>query len=220
MCVSRAQNHHGPQQDMAHILWMGGSPCSGKSSIAAILAEAYGLQAYHVDDVFNKRHSRRLNPEKQPALCKWINASCDEQWMHPADDLLAEVQACYSEQFGLVLGDLQSLSQGGQLIVEGTALLPDRVCGLLSDQQRAIWVVPTEKFLRAHYPGRGLWVQTILSRCADREQAFENWMNRDAAFSSWIIDRTQALGLELLVVDGSRSIAENAALVAGHFGLT
>src|SRR4051812_44033795 len=37
-------------------LWIGGSPCSGKSTVAAVIAAARGLPLYSCDDAF-ERHA-------------------------------------------------------------------------------------------------------------------------------------------------------------------
>jgi replication-associated recombination protein RarA len=34
---------------MPNVLWLGGSPCAGKTTIARMLAEKYGLRLYHFD---------------------------------------------------------------------------------------------------------------------------------------------------------------------------
>jgi adenylylsulfate kinase-like enzyme len=57
------------KDQLAHILWMGGSPCSGKTSIADLLADQYSLVVYHVDEMFDE-HQRRVTGEKQPHLYK------------------------------------------------------------------------------------------------------------------------------------------------------
>jgi 2-phosphoglycerate kinase len=203
---------------LAHVLWMGGSPCSGKSSIAALLAERYGLRTYHVDEAYQE-HRQCLDPARHPCMHKWTTTPWDELWMQPAEVLLSEAIACYGEHFQLVLEDLLALPKSDPLLVEGTALLPDRVADLLLDQHRALWVVPTEAFQREHYPQRGAWVGSILSQCRDPEGALQNWMDRDVAFAKWVTRRARALGLNLLEVNGRRSIAENAARVAEYFQL-
>jgi hypothetical protein len=58
-----------------------------------------------------------------------------------------------------------------------------------------------------------------LSHCEDPERAFQSWMDRDIAFAQWVIQRTAALGLDWLQVDGTQTIAENASLVARHLRL-
>lgn len=208
------------RQDLTHVYWMGGSPCSGKSSIAPLLAEPYGLQTYHVDDAYNRRHRHQIVPGLHPTLHKWTTNPWNALWMQPPDVLLAEAIASYGEHFRLILADLLALTRSAPVLVEGTALLPDRVLDVLCHPHHAIWIVPTEQFQREHYPRRGPWVQGILSACDDPGRALRNWMGRDVAFARWVTRRAGALGLALLEVDGEHDISHNAARVAAHFRLS
>jgi hypothetical protein len=133
--------------------------------------------------------------------------------------LLAEAKAAYAEHFGLIATDVSAMPNETQILVEGTALLPDRVNSLQVAYNRAIWLVPTEEFQRTHYPSRGDWVNQILEQCRDPDLALQNWMDRDVAFAKWVIDRTQALGYRVVEIDGTSSIEAYATLVAGHFQL-
>jgi len=209
----------GLKRKLAHILWMGGSPCSGKSSITEMLADRYGLQPYHVDKALNQRHRERILPAKHPTLHKWATLSWNDLWMQPGEVLLEEAKAAYREHFGMILDDLLALPKSAPVLVEGTALLPDRVFSILQHRHQALWIVPTAAFQRERYAGRGDWVQSILSHCEEPKRAFRNWMDRDVAFAQWVIKRTAALGLDWLQVDGTRTIAENASLVARHLRL-
>jgi 2-phosphoglycerate kinase len=218
----RIQAHTTPAElkhELAHILWLGGSPCSGKSSITELLADRYGLHRYHVDDAFNRHHEERILPAAHPTLHKWTTLSWNELWMQPGEVLLEEAKAAYEEHFGMILDDLLALPRSAPVLVEGTALLPDCVFSLLQQRHQGIWIVPAEAFQRERYASRGDWVQSILRRCEQPERAFRNWMDRDVAFAQWVIKRTAALGLDWLQVDGTRTIAENASLVARHLRL-
>jgi len=207
------------KETLAHIFWLGGSPCAGKSSICEVLAERHNLRCYHCDVAFNE-HRHRFTPAGQPTLFKWTHTPWDELWMQPAAVLLDEAIACYREHFDLILQDLRAFPKTIPILAEGNPLLPDRVFDLLRHPRQAIWLVPTAEFQKKCYPERGAWVQTILSQCTDPDQAFQNWMARDIAFANWITGKATALQLTLLPVDGQRTIAENAELVARHFGLT
>jgi 2-phosphoglycerate kinase len=213
-------NLHRLKQELAHVLWMGGSPCSGKSSIANIVAEQCQLQIYHVDEAFNMQHRSRIIPAEHPMLHRWTTTPWNELWTQPADILLAETKACYHEHFDLIVEDLLSLSKSVPILAEGTALLPDRVFILIEHRHQALWTVPTQEFQRNHYPHRGAWVQQILSQCEHPDQALRNWMDRDVALAQWTVQRTKSLGLPLLEVDGTRSIAGNAEWVMKHFHLS
>jgi 2-phosphoglycerate kinase len=204
---------------LGHVYWLGGSPCAGKSSIGALLAHEFGLQVFSVDEAFSQKHRHHLDLRKQPTLHKWVTSPWADLWVQPADVLLAEAKAAYREHFELILEDVSQIPDASQILVEGTALLPDRVSSLQVTHHRAIWLVPTEEFQRTHYPSRGNWVHDILEQCHDPDQALQKWMDRDVAFAKWVVDRTQALGYRVLEIDGTRGIEEYATLVARHFQL-
>jgi 2-phosphoglycerate kinase len=205
------------ERKLEHVFWVGGAPCSGKSSISEVIASRFGLDIYHIDEAF-ELHARHVDPLHHPALTKWAKSSWDQRWMQPVESLVQEAIACYREHFTLVLEDILSLPKRKSLLVEGTALLPAQVANVLFNGSRAIWLVPTADFQRAHYSRRE-WIQSILAHCSMPEVAFDNWMERDIRFAQRIAAQTRAAHLELFRVDGSRTIEQNAQAVATHFQL-
>jgi len=201
---------------LEHVFWLGGSPCAGKSSISEIIASRFGLDVYHVDEAF-ERHAQNFDPIRHPALTKWLASSCNQRWMQPIDSLMRDAIGCYQEHFTMILEEVLSLPER-PLLVEGTALLPRDVAGLLSQPSHAIWFVPTPDFQTMHYPKRD-WAQGVVAQCSDPEVAFHNWMERDSRFAQWIETEATALDLALFKVDGSRSIEDNAEAVARYFQL-
>ena len=203
--------------NLAPMFWMGGSPCSGKSSIAELLSGRHELQYYQCDGAFAE-HGRRVSALGQPTFHKLLSMTWDEIWTRPVDIQLREEIAIYREEFDMILDDLLALPSSPPILAEGAALLPDCVNDVLVNRNQAMWIVPSESFQREHYPDRGGWVQDILRQCADPDLAFRNWMDRDVAFARWVSRRTTELGLEMIEVDGKRTIADNAQAVARHFG--
>ncbi len=203
---------------LAHVWWLGGSPCAGKSSVAQLLAEQHGLRLYRVDDAF-PRQRPHFTPQDQPILYKWTHRTWDELWMEPVDVLLPEAIAGYTEHFQCILQDLVALPTSEPVLAEGTALLPPCVAPWLAKRHQGVWLVPSEGFQRRHYARRRDFVQGILSQCQDPERAWQHWMERDARFARWVAQQTRQSGLELLVVDGQRTITQCAASVAAHFRL-
>ncbi|HVO42708.1 MAG TPA: hypothetical protein VMT34_08800 [Aggregatilineales bacterium] len=202
------------QPDLDHVLWMGGSPCSGKSTISHILAQQYALTLYHVDDAMGT-HFQNLDPARHPTLIRWLGSTWDERWMHPLDQLVQEAIACYSEHFTLVVADVLALPRTTPVLIEGTALLPRLLARLGVKSSQALWVIPEGEFQRAHYAQRS-WMRDILADCADPETAFHNWMERDARFARWVAGEAADLGYETLLVDGKRTVDENAHTVAAR----
>ncbi len=205
------------QSDLRHVYWMGGSPCSGKSSMADLLGERFGWQVYHCDTAFNE-HVRRARPDQHPWLCRVPRLVWDEFWMRPLDVQLRNVIEGYAEEFPMILDDLRLLPDDRPVLAEGTALLPELVAGCLTKTHQAIWVVPTPAFQREQYPKRGDWVQSILNQCRQPETALHNWMARDIATAEYVRREAEMRTLSILTVDGSRTIADNAQIVADYFG--
>jgi hypothetical protein len=139
--------------------------------------------------------------------------------MRPSDVLFSEAIEAYAEHFSIIVSDLRSLPSDAPVIAEATALLPGLVVDHLRDRNQAVWLVPSEGFQRSHYRNRDPWVEGVLGKCSEPERAFANWMGRDAAFARWVAASVMDLGLHGMDVDGSLTVAETAALVAGHFGL-
>ena len=196
--------------------WLGGSPCAGKSSVADLLAEHYGLTVYRCDDVYF-RHIQICNPQDHPMLHAITTMSWDEIWMRPVDVQVAAEFEIYREQFPLILDDQHSLPPDRPILVEGCACLPELVAPLAAAQQ-ALWFVPTPAFQRHHYSQRG-FIQEILAQCRDPQQAWANWMDRDEQFGREVAAAAAERNFVVEWVDGRRSTEELTALAAAHFGL-
>lgn len=206
------------KESLAHILWIGGSPCAGKTSISNILGEKYNLFIYHCDEYY-KEHVKRCNPVQQPIMSKLAPMPEDEFWMRPVEQQVIEEVAFCEEEFSMVIDDLLKLSKDRAIIVEGTLLLPKLVTRVLKSLRSAIWVIPTEEFQRKYYPNRGSWVNEILKQCRDPKQAFENWMQRDIKFAKLVEEQCVEQKLYFFRVDGTKTIADNTKIIEKWFGL-
>lgn len=205
------------KQALSRVFWMGGSPCAGKSSIAEMLAEKYGLRVYHCDDAF-ERHRQSATEADQPVLRRLSKLSWDEIWMRPVEVQVESEFQIYREEFGMIVDDLLQLPQSPPILAEGSALLPECVVPLLSDPHHAVWIVPTPAFQLEHYSRRD-WIHAILAECENPTQAFSNWMNRDIAFAAQVAQAATANGMKVISIDGSRPIDEIAGEVAKYYRL-
>ena len=198
------------------VLWLGGAPCSGKSSVARQLAEQYDLTVYHCDDAYGD-HTERCNSSDHPTMYAIARMTWDDIWMHPVDVLVARELAFYREEFDFILDDLRAFATAKPILVEGCALLPALVAPLLTLPQQAIWVVPTPMFQRMHYARRP-FIQDILAQCSNPAQAWDNWMQRDEQFAVHVAANATAHDLAVTWVDGRRTIADLSVMLAAHWG--
>jgi hypothetical protein len=203
--------------DLAHVYWIGGSPCSGKSSIAEALADAYDLQLYKADDAY-VRHAQVVTHERQPTFYRLVHFSPEELWMRPVEEQVADARQLYLEEFPMIVDDLLALPTSRPILAEGAALLPECVAPLLLEPHSAIWIVPTPEFQVEHYARRA-WAQEVVRTCSSPQQAFQNWMQRDIWFATHVEQAARDLIMRTIVVDGTCSLIENRALVEHHFQL-
>ncbi len=200
-----------------HVYWIGGSPCSGKSSIAAALAAEFWFTTFNCDDAWY-RHAEIADPERHPVIHRLGRATCDELWIRPVDVQVSEEIAAYDEEFSLILDDLRTTPNDRPVIVEGAALMPHLIDHLRIEHDRAIWLVPSPEFQRQHYARRD-WRHTVLTACTDRDLAWDNWMRRDNGFARIVRDEAFSFGRPCITVDRSRTLDEVASDVRRRLGL-
>jgi hypothetical protein len=200
------------------VYWIGGSPCSGKSSVAEAIANKYGFASYNCDEAYF-RHLESISPDLFPRLFRARQASPEEVWiLRGVDQQIEDEIELYREEFPLILNDLEAMPPTPSVIAEGAALLPSMVAKAGISGDRALWIVPTEAFQFEHYARRP-WRHDVVKDCSHPQLAWENWMARDAGFAKAVATEANDLGFEVITVDGSRSIAETVRLVEEHFGL-
>jgi len=201
---------------LANLYLIGGSPCSGKTTITDRIAKTYGLPTYRCDDAYFE-HAKELTPE-QPVFSRLANASAEAIWMRPVPLQIEEELEIYREEFPFIVRDLKNLAQSGPIIAEGAALSPSLVATLGIATHQAIWIVPTEEFQRHHY-GQRDWRHDVVKDCSDPDQAWENWMARDAGFALRVAAEAREFGFALITTDGSASIETNLDVVERRFKL-
>lgn len=196
---------------------LGGSPCSGKSTIAEMLVAKYQFQYYKADD-HDPEHMQRSHPDQQPVMFKISKMSWEEVWSRSPSELLKDELAYYHERFPFILEDLSELELEKPVILEGAAFLPDLVHRYPVDHRNAVFMVPTVDFQLYHYQQRP-WIKEILKECRDPQQAFDNWMQRDALFAREVIRQADEHGFHAIVVDGSMDIQTQFKLIQQQFRL-
>jgi len=196
---------------MPDIYWIGGAPCSGKSTIAEKLAFKHGLSLFKSDDHMYA-HMNLARAEKQPVMAKVASLGWSETWTRPVEVQVQDEFDFYREEFDMLLEELALYPQGQPILAEGNAWLPELLGRLQPPPEHSVFLIPTKEFQVANYSQRP-FIKDILSQCADPQAAFENWMERDARFGENVDQAARQMGLPVIRVDGRLSIEENAVLV-------
>lgn len=208
----------------SHVLWIGGPPDCGKTTVADILAEKYRLQSYHLDQ-HEMEHIHRSDPNLHPETFKLGKkleeldelAQLEWLWVNRTPIEMAEsAMASWSDRFPLVLEDLLTMPKNGPIIAEGPGFFPEIILPLISNPHQAIWMLPSEAFKRSSHIRRGKGERRA-QVLGDPEIAQRNHIERDLLIAERYRRSTCELELPLIVVDGSQSVNEVLAEVEAHF---
>ena len=173
--------------DVAQIYWIGGSPCSGKSSVAEALSARHHLRLAKADD-YLETHMRQADAQRQPVMHRLAGLSWNENFTRPVETQVQDELVFYREEFPLLLEEFARLPHDLPLLVEGAALLPEFFVetqdiaspppglepGRPTETQNfaslrvvhgcVVYLIPTRPFQLQHYAQRP-WVLNILSQC-------------------------------------------------------
>ncbi|MEW9530146.1 hypothetical protein [Microbispora sp. NPDC049125] len=206
---------------LAHVRWIAGGTGAGKSTIARALAERHDVILYGGDHA-ERGYVHRCTPQRQPYLWALLRMPLEDRWTgRTAEEIFQAMPSLHGETFGFIIEELLAMPADRPVLVDDFRTLPRDVAPLLKHREQAAFLLPTPEFRR----------QALGTRFADPARARANWGNSDHADALakrlardqlWDEEvRRQALELDLpvLIVDGSRSVAEMADELAAMFHL-
>jgi 2-phosphoglycerate kinase len=203
---------------LRHVRWIGGGSLAGKSTVAHRLAEEHGLRVVSTDASMAE-HARRSNPEDAPLLHAFMAMDMDERWLDRTPQvMLATFPWFRGEVFDQIVDDLVRFPADQRVIVEGFRLLPRCVAPLLTEDHRAVWLLPTPEHRDAAARRRGAGWE-FLDRTSDPPQARRNLLERDRLFTEQIREEARHLDLRTIDMDGTTEEEELTARVAAALGL-
>jgi len=200
---------------LAHVLWIGGGPQAGKTTLSRLLAGKWDLKINNLDWHAVREHAGRPGT----AVAAFQRLSMDERWAVPsADELLERSITIWQDGFALVVEDLLALPSSRAIVAEGPGAFPWCVAPLLSSTRQAIFLVPTRE--RRDIVAERRWGAGQLERfpgIVDRERALINVSARDVLLDARIASSCAELGLRCERLDGSLDLDDSLALLEGHF---
>lgn len=202
---------------MTNIYYIGGSPCSGKSTVAEMIAEKFGLYYFKVDD-FLFDYIAKAKDKGKLYSTKASLMSVDEIWLRDPEVQCEEELAIYREIFEFAVEDLGKIQVQNGIITEGAAYLPELMRRHGIDQHHYTCVVPTKEFQYFHYRQRP-WVPQVLEGCSNKELAFNNWMERDVLFAAAVRESATMLGYQTFLTDGTKDASYTYEQVCKAFDL-
>lgn len=201
-------------RDLTNVYWIGGSGCSGKSSIVRLLEQEHGFTTYHCDDHWGE-HQERSNPTDHSGTFR-VKAKFEEYLSLPPTEFVEASRTWFKEHFAMVLEDLDALPKD-KIIVEGVTLESDAVLEV-ADPNKVVFMIASEDFQRANFLKRDMQ-RTVFQGLPDPEGSFEVFVRNLAFQTRSLCNHAIELGLKVITTDGKSTLPGNLELVKEHFGL-
>jgi hypothetical protein len=106
---------------LEHVLWIGGAPGVGKTTVASILARRHGLRLYSADTRTWIHRDRAIAPGV-PAAIRWERLAPADRLTGPDDELVA--MSLYRERGAMVVADVAELPASPLIVAEGSVIRP------------------------------------------------------------------------------------------------
>ncbi|MDR7277342.1 hypothetical protein [Catenuloplanes atrovinosus] len=206
-----------PFTTLRRALWIGGGQWAGKTTVAGIIAERYGLTHYHYDYHDARGHLDRRTAERLRRGETVVEPDAESVWIRPTvEQAVAEALATFAERFAYVQDDLRALVSPHPIIADGWGLRPHLVAPLMPSPRHMVVMVPTEEFRqrqlrelhRSNTPPPGV---------SDPGLAQRNRIARDRILAEDAARNARRLGIRVIEIDGSRDVHAVADVVAEHF---
>ena len=206
------------RHSLAHVFWIGGPSDAGKTTVTRILIQRRRWQWYPCDLHEHNHLIARADPVLHPNIYQALGRSMDESWVHPTpQQLFEQVLATNDERFPMICEDLRLMPHRPPVLAEGPRLFPKLVTPVLTSLHQAIWLLPTDAFIRASQERRdkpGLRIES-----SDPERFRANFLARDRLLADYIRGEVARLGLPHIEIDGQRTAEEIADSIQLRFAI-
>jgi 2-phosphoglycerate kinase len=185
-----------------NIILIGGTSHTGKSTLAEFLASKFGSINISTDKL--ARHPGRPWKERLEEIPLHVQ---QHYFNLPIDQLLADVLKHYQKMWPIVQSVIESNTNN--LVMEGSALLPQLVKQINLKEITAVWLTATDVFLK----DRIYRSADYLNKSVNEKFLIDKFVSRTIAFDHFILKEVKALKLPFLEVQKFGSVADLAKAV-------
>lgn len=215
----KLKSDHNKKVKKSEIYWIGGSPCSGKSSIAEIISEKNDFYYYKCDDYLE--HYIDIGSKINIPIMKiFKKMDINETWLERniEEQVIDEIEFYY-EAYKIIEKEIIKLNiDKKDVIVEGAAIMPENIMKARINIKNYVCIIPTKEFQLEKFKERK-WVKYYLAECENPEKAFQNWMERDIKFAEIMGKKAQEYNMKLIVENGKKTINERYKEIASYWHL-
>ncbi|MFE2292688.1 hypothetical protein [Streptomyces sp. NPDC059452] len=195
------------------VVLIGGTSNTGKSTVAGVVAERLGFEYRSTDGL--ARHPGR--PWRTPG--HEVPPHVAEHYATlTTDELIASVLAHYERLWPRIeeLITAHARGAGPGLVLEGSALWPDRVARLAVPRTAAVWLTADDTLVRDRVRAAGRYEEAT----AGERLLMDRFLARTGRYQELMLEAVEAHGLDRVDSGGGRSVGETVdavlAAVAGQ----
>ena len=200
------------RQELGHVFWIGGTGCSGKSSIASLLGSEFALRVYHVDDEVEHpkpEASLRAQRKLEHELWHWLSKQ-------PAQLSATELAAAITDDWQTIILEqtithLLTLPRDRSIIVEGL-FLPASLLQIAARDHIAV-LIASRAFRAKYFAYRYAWFEEYANQVAMIDTVLDTL---DAMDRRWTA-QAQQFNVRLLNVQSPPDISAVSAQLATYF---
>ncbi|GEM_PF-85816 len=204
------------KQYLKNVYFIAGTPCGGKTTVSRALAKKYGIPVYDIDERFPE-HQAMSDPESQPAMNKEFR-NADEFFGRSVEEYKAWLLKNTREQLDFVLLDLMRMSKD-QIVLCDCHLTLEQAAQITDPGHVAFMLKKPENLVdeycnRPDHQG----FSDFIHSATDFEKAKATCNETLLSLNAKYYEDVRASEYFWLDRADGRSVEENAALTAKHFG--
>lgn len=204
------------KQYLKNVYFIAGTPCGGKTTVSRALAKKYGIPVYDIDERFPE-HQAMSDAVSQSAMNRNFR-DADEFFGRSVEEYRAWLLQNTREQLDFVLLDLMRLSKD-QIVLCDCHLTLEQAAQITDPSHVAFMLRKPENLVdeycnRPDHQG----FSDFIHSATDFEKAKATCNETLLSLNAKYYEDVKASGYFWLDRADGRSVAENAALTAKHFG--
>ncbi len=212
MIADNVLEHH-----LKDVYWIGGSACSGKTTMSKIISKKYGFTLYN-SDAKMLEHKKNASFWEQSAMKRHF---VDWEWYfnRPINEYTKWLNDIMKEQMSMIIVDLLKISQNKPVIVEGV-FSADMIKNIVH-YNNAIFLYAEKHLIRKDYFNREdkKDMLSVINSLSDPVKSLNNVLNTVITGSEQSLEITKNSNMKYLIRNDKSSIEKTLKCMENYFDL-